>query len=618
MSTLSSTSSIVPSSVAGESTIPGIQFSHPTTEELSKQVQSQQITIRQLEAKIRELQEELTNAKMLLVKKKKISANVPDCSAEENLTKDIQHLAKYHAIFIRPIIPKTLFGHPKPPFLPSDARKRYSDMSKLDLGHIAELYANFPSKYHSILGGENMDIAISTFTKAMSDIRSTVLNKIRTLATAVFPTIPSEVFLATRSAPSKSKSASSVSETAQKSVSSRPTSSASTRISTANPPITYLSEHPEIQRLLGGTCRRNQQTGDPFLVYENETVEVFPPVLFANGDGQNILGLFKSQYLLDIGKLTIYGPTALKEGVVRRMREDSPFLHIDKRPTCTTPGFIAWCCTAAVYTLSDDIEFTSSGVGSRTGRKYLSQHDMYTKYLITQYSSLTSLFKFWDATLFPHQASNNLPQQLVAPHPTVILIPNTLDPVGTMIANFTRQSSIADPDAITTEVEAEKTDSEEEFHPSSSITRFSSAVDSSHIVESDTNEAESDDGNMHPSLTLSPGTNPPAAHHDITTVYLPIEHAPTPSAQSSNPRPPASTSIPRNMPSTPGIDTASVPLTSLTVTLNLDVPVPQQLSAPKKRAGKKKAAPLEADNTLVPGNRVRATRASSRNVQRGK
>uniref|UniRef100_A0A8H8CF63 Uncharacterized protein n=1 Tax=Psilocybe cubensis TaxID=181762 RepID=A0A8H8CF63_PSICU len=195
MSTVSASSSIVPSSVAGEESISGVQFRRATYDELQSQVNSQRETIQLLELKVKSLQEELSNAKLSLIKRKKVSASTVNVSAELALTKDLHRLGKYHATFYRIIVPKDFFGSPRPSIDPFDAKRRYLTAENSRLANIAELYECIPAKYHSIISGDNMDLAVSAFLKGISDLRSSVLNKLRGVAPTIFPTIPATVFL---------------------------------------------------------------------------------------------------------------------------------------------------------------------------------------------------------------------------------------------------------------------------------------------------------------------------------------------------------------------------------------------------------------------------------------
>ncbi|KAH9477174.1 hypothetical protein JR316_0011092 [Psilocybe cubensis] len=194
MSTVSASSSIVPSSVAGEESISGVQFRRATYDELQS-VNSQRETIQLLELKVKSLQEELSNAKLSLIKRKKVSASTVNVSAELALTKDLHRLGKYHATFYRIIVPKDFFGSPRPSIDPFDAKRRYLTAENSRLANIAELYECIPAKYHSIISGDNMDLAVSAFLKGISDLRSSVLNKLRGVAPTIFPTIPATVFL---------------------------------------------------------------------------------------------------------------------------------------------------------------------------------------------------------------------------------------------------------------------------------------------------------------------------------------------------------------------------------------------------------------------------------------
>uniref|UniRef100_A0A8H7XUW4 Uncharacterized protein n=1 Tax=Psilocybe cubensis TaxID=181762 RepID=A0A8H7XUW4_PSICU len=552
-------------SVAGESSISGASFFRGATlAELEQRCRIQQDTIFNLESKVRELKEENASLKMRLINKKgavrPAVSDTSDCAAEIALRKDLIRLAKYHFIFYRIIVPKSLFGNPRPSFSSNNASARYKDENTSKLGNIAELYECFPAKYHSIIS-ENVEMAVNVFVKGLSEGRSTILNKIRTSAPSIFPNIPSELFTS---------------------------------------PLSFgLSSHAVVQTLLGASDRVKVMTGTKEiwkLIYPNDTAHTFPPVLFADSDTNNALGLFKSDFLLKTARIILLGPSALKAEIMPRTREDSPSAHIDSRMNCTTPGLIAASATATIYILSDDREFTSSGVGPTTGRLYLAQHDMYKHYLITQQSSLASLFKYWDNILFPHQKP--IIPTSITQQPTEILTSShsrmsdsesspSPHPVYQMIANFSRQTTIT-PSSTTSipgpivNVEDRDTDSD--------VEDFAPPLQSTRNLPSNTQDITEDRSDTDEEPT--PAAFESALHVTNTTVNAPLPvFLPVPKTQT-----PTSPPLSSNTVSVPNASTSISPL---------EAPVIKP-----KRGRKKGLAPVQPDATVVA--KTRSTRSSKR------
>uniref|UniRef100_A0A8H8CLW5 Uncharacterized protein n=1 Tax=Psilocybe cubensis TaxID=181762 RepID=A0A8H8CLW5_PSICU len=554
-------------SVAGESSISGASFFRGATLaelEQKQRCRIQQDTIFNLESKVRELKEENASLKMRLINKKgavrPAVSDTSDCAAEIALRKDLIRLAKYHFIFYRIIVPKSLFGNPRPSFSSNNASARYKDENTSKLGNIAELYECFPAKYHSIIS-ENVEMAVNVFVKGLSEGRSTILNKIRTSAPSIFPNIPSELFTS---------------------------------------PLSFgLSSHAVVQTLLGASDRVKVMTGTKEiwkLIYPNDTAHTFPPVLFADSDTNNALGLFKSDFLLKTARIILLGPSALKAEIMPRTREDSPSAHIDSRMNCTTPGLIAASATATIYILSDDREFTSSGVGPTTGRLYLAQHDMYKHYLITQQSSLASLFKYWDNILFPHQKP--IIPTSITQQPTEILTSShsrmsdsesspSPHPVYQMIANFSRQTTIT-PSSTTSipgpivNVEDRDTDSD--------VEDFAPPLQSTRNLPSNTQDITEDRSDTDEEPT--PAAFESALHVTNTTVNAPLPvFLPVPKTQT-----PTSPPLSSNTVSVPNASTSISPL---------EAPVIKP-----KRGRKKGLAPVQPDATVVA--KTRSTRSSKR------
>ncbi|KAG2340838.1 hypothetical protein BDR05DRAFT_863281, partial [Suillus weaverae] len=129
---------------------------------------------------------------------------------------------------------------------------------------------------------------------------------------------------------------------------------------------------PEIQQLLGVTSATNQ------------TYKPFPPVLFPGlKEDKSLKTVFGNWELLArILKASLRGVTSLHQG------SSGGGAHTNslKWSVCQiTPGLIAWA--AAIFLLSLDTEFSSSGLGKKSNISYKNLFYNYKKVLVAKWTT---------------------------------------------------------------------------------------------------------------------------------------------------------------------------------------------------------------------------------------
>ncbi|KAG1842599.1 hypothetical protein F4604DRAFT_1542662, partial [Suillus subluteus] len=131
---------------------------------------------------------------------------------------------------------------------------------------------------------------------------------------------------------------------------------------------------PEIQRLLGVTSSTN-------LAYKT-----FPPVLFPElKEDQSLKTVFGNWLLLArILKASLCGITSL------HYASSGGGAHTNSMKWSVrqvTPGCIAWAAVLAIFLLSPDTEFSSTGIGKRSMISYKDLFFTYKKVLVTKWKT---------------------------------------------------------------------------------------------------------------------------------------------------------------------------------------------------------------------------------------
>ncbi|EDQ99268.1 uncharacterized protein LACBIDRAFT_335193 [Laccaria bicolor S238N-H82] len=298
-----------------------LMYDSMTTDELKEALRDAHREINDAQRIISELKLELATAK---VKKggQKVGASEELLSADQEIAK----LTRIYMLFHQPWVRADDFRNPKPSF-ESNSTERFSSDDNLKLGATMELYDCVPERLHDYMQSHS-DFA-TKFMKELSSSRSSIIDRLCKNAATIFGLTP-DIFLRKFN----------------------------------------RSTNSTINTLLGyNASGKTVTTRYPRL----------PPFFFENSDASDTTLLFRSEYLLKVALLIIYGPSAIFGDALPILRSNSPYAS--RSESGTTAGLICCVATLAHFIMSTDTELTGTGVGNVTGIGYFADFDAYKKIL---------------------------------------------------------------------------------------------------------------------------------------------------------------------------------------------------------------------------------------------
>ncbi|EDR04396.1 uncharacterized protein LACBIDRAFT_330662 [Laccaria bicolor S238N-H82] len=295
------------------------------------------MSIRELEEALQSAYKELDNANHIIdtlkleladAKVKKSPKGSKSDVSEELLTADqeIAKLAQIYVLFHQPWVHADDFHRPKPSF-DFNSSERYSTEDNIALGASRELYECVPERLYDYMQSHSDFVA--KFMKELSSSRSSMIDRLRKNAASVFG-LSAEIL-------------------------------ARKFDRTSNPTIKNLLGYNA-----GGTT-------------VGARYPKLPPFFFQDGSVANPMYLFRSEYLLRLALLIIYGPTVALGSALPVFRSNSPY--------------------------ASHMEFTGTGVGNITGITYFADFDTYKKLLLISRdssSAIIELYQIWDSRIFPN------------------------------------------------------------------------------------------------------------------------------------------------------------------------------------------------------------------------
>ncbi|KAG2746425.1 hypothetical protein P692DRAFT_20739902 [Suillus brevipes Sb2] len=214
---------------------------------------------------------------------------------------------------------------------PFDSTDRYATESTQESAFLDELYHHFPKSLHKVMESSYFSDLVM---KSIPDARANEIKKLWGVAGDIFD-LPSKYFT-------------------------------NTSYDRANV--------PEIQRLLGVTSSTN-------LAYKT-----FPPVLFPElKEDRSLKTVFGNWLLLArILKASLRGITSLHHASSGGGAHTNCMKWSVRQ---VTPGCIAWAAVLAIFLLSPDTEFSSTGIGKRSTISYKDLFFTYKKVLVTKWKT---------------------------------------------------------------------------------------------------------------------------------------------------------------------------------------------------------------------------------------
>ncbi|KAG0699083.1 hypothetical protein DFH29DRAFT_877566 [Suillus ampliporus] len=212
---------------------------------------------------------------------------------------------------------------------PFDSAERYKTASTQESSFMDELYRHFPESLHKVMESSYFSDLVM---KCIPDARANEIKKLHGVAGNIFD-LPSKYFT-------------------------------NTSYDRANV--------PKIQQLLGVTS------------LSNLTYKTFPPVLFPNlKEDKSLKTVFGNWELLArVLKASLRGVTSLHQA------SSSGGAHTNSMKWSVQqvmPGSIAWATVIAIFLLSPDTEFSSTGIGKRSTISYKELFFNYKKVLVTKW-----------------------------------------------------------------------------------------------------------------------------------------------------------------------------------------------------------------------------------------
>ncbi|KAG1735251.1 hypothetical protein EDD22DRAFT_787730, partial [Suillus occidentalis] len=213
---------------------------------------------------------------------------------------------------------------------PFDSSERYTTEATQESAFLDELYRHFPESVHKVMETSYFSDLV---LKCIPDARANEIKKLRGVAGDVFH-LPSKYF---------------------------------TNINFERATI------PEIQQLLGVTSATD-------LAYK-----IFPPVLFPGlKDDKSLKTVFGNWELLArILKASLRGITSLQGSSGSGAHTNSLKWSVRQ----VTPGSIAWAAVIAIFLISPDTEFSSTGIGKKSNINYKNLFFHYKKILVTKWTT---------------------------------------------------------------------------------------------------------------------------------------------------------------------------------------------------------------------------------------
>ncbi|KIM38670.1 hypothetical protein M413DRAFT_29914 [Hebeloma cylindrosporum] len=281
----------------------------------------------------------------------------------DQVDKDVKKLARYFQLFYSPYIDLSVFHSTmKKPNFEHDHQDRYAnEATATELGLTAKVYHCVSPKFYTFMAQSTHFKKM--FGEALSDSRSLCLDRLRTASPKIFEAlnIPASYF----EKPSKKGN--------------------------SNEPVPVRMIIDAARRLL--TDKKGAF---------NHTAH-FPAILYKNGDFSKVSYLFLNSVLFEVSRITLYGPKSGKIVGGGSLQANSPYARED-RGVRVTPGLIAWAAIMSRFLLSNDTEFTSTGVEANSGHLYRADFDRYKKIIIDSHEEnpawYAKLMKIWTYELF--------------------------------------------------------------------------------------------------------------------------------------------------------------------------------------------------------------------------
>ncbi|KAG1902644.1 uncharacterized protein F5891DRAFT_1186295 [Suillus fuscotomentosus] len=214
---------------------------------------------------------------------------------------------------------------------PFDSPDRYKTAATQDSAFLHELYHHFPESLHKIMESSYFSDMV---LKCIPDARANEIKKLRGVAGDIF-NLPSKYFTSTSF---------------------------------------ERATIPKIQQLLGVSSAANQ------------TYKTFPPILFPGlKEDMSLKTVFGNWELLArVLKASLRGVTSLHH------RSSGGGAHTNALKWSVhqiTPGAIAWAAVIAIFLLSPDTEFSSSGLGKKSNINYKTLFYNYKKVLVSKWTT---------------------------------------------------------------------------------------------------------------------------------------------------------------------------------------------------------------------------------------
>ncbi|KAF8871315.1 hypothetical protein CPB84DRAFT_1855086 [Gymnopilus junonius] len=121
-----------------------------------------------------------------------------------------------------------------------------------------------------------------------------------------------------------------------------------------------------------------------------------------------LISLFWDHLQMQIARVVIYGLTSLNKSKTAKIRGNSAFSTKKLGSMVSiTPGLIAWCAIVALYLLSGDGDFTTTGQGNISKINYAKRLESYKKLIIQAHNTewYKALISTWQKEIFPSGVS---------------------------------------------------------------------------------------------------------------------------------------------------------------------------------------------------------------------